>query len=177
MQQYIGTKLIRAQALRRLAYNRLREWELPANENGEDEGYLVEYLDGGEPNVDGFEGYVSWSPKAQFDAAYRPVDGLSFGLALEALRKGLAVTRAGWNGQGMWISMSCGPIGDASAGKREVAFENLWSKNNSAYAQKNGGSAVVLPCITMKTANGEIQMGWVPSQADMFADDWAIVTV
>lgn len=177
MQQYIGTKLIAANPMTRLAYNEFRGWDLPNDEDGAVEGYLVEYLDGGKPNVEGYAGYVSWSPKAQFEAAYRPVDGLSFGLALESLRKGFAVARAGWNGQGMWISMSCGPIGDAAAGKREVAYENLWSKNNSEYARKNGGSATVLPCITMKTANGEIQMGWAPSQADMFGDDWMIVSV
>jgi len=54
----------------RLEYNVYRGWELPEDENGADEGYLVEYLDGGEPNVEGHKGYVSWSPKAQFDKGY-----------------------------------------------------------------------------------------------------------
>lgn len=52
---------------------------LPTNEDGGDEGYLVEYLDGGKPNDDRHAGYISWSPKAQFEAAYceRPaVEGL-----------------------------------------------------------------------------------------------------
>ena len=43
------------------------------------------------------------------------------------------------------------------------------------YARKNGGSAVVLPCITMKTATGEILMGWLASQTDMLAEDWSVV--
>lgn len=70
MTTYIGTKMIRAEAMTRAAYNEFRSWPLPANESGADEGYLVEYLDGGKPNVPTHAGYVSWSPKQQFEAAY-----------------------------------------------------------------------------------------------------------
>ena len=57
----------------RKAYNDYRGWELPSDENGDDEGYLVEYLDGGDPNHDLHNGYVSWSPKAQFDKGYTKI--------------------------------------------------------------------------------------------------------
>jgi hypothetical protein len=70
MKQYIGTKIINATPMTRLAYNELRDWELPENENGEDEGFLVEYLDGGEANHPDYAGYISWSPKAVFENAY-----------------------------------------------------------------------------------------------------------
>lgn len=103
------------------------------------------------------------------------VCGLNFGHAIESLKMGKRVARAGWNGKGMWLSLSCGPGGDAAAGRREIAAENFWSNNNSEYARQNGGSAVVLPCITMKTATGEILMGWLASQTDMLAEDWTIV--
>lgn len=33
----------------------------------------------------------------------------------------------------------------------------------------------VLPSITMKTATGEILMGWLASQTDMLAEDWHVV--
>ena len=102
-------------------------------------------------------------------------NGMSFGDAIAALKAGQKVARAGWNGKGMWLSLSCAPGGDAIAGRREIAAENFWSANNSEYARQNGGSAVVLPCITMKTATGEILMGWLASQSDMLADDWEIV--
>lgn len=71
MQRFIGTKIILAVAMTRAAYNEFRGWPLPADENGADEGYLVEYQDGGKPNVPTHAGYVSWSPKEQFDNAYR----------------------------------------------------------------------------------------------------------
>ena len=69
--QYIGTKIINAKPMSRLDYNIFRGWELPANENGSDEGYLVEYIDGGEPNTKEYQGYISWSPKVQFENAYK----------------------------------------------------------------------------------------------------------
>lgn len=97
---------------------------------------------------------------------------LTFGEALELMKKGYRVSRVEWNMNGMWLSLSCNPNGDAVSGRREIAFENFWSNNNSEYARQNGGSAAVLPCITMKTTTGEILFGWAPSQTDMLANDW-----
>ena len=54
-------------------YNRFRGWVLPSNEDPTKEGYLVEYLNGGEPNHPDFDGYISWSPKDVFDAGYTEV--------------------------------------------------------------------------------------------------------
>ncbi|MFZ6773044.1 crAss001_48 related protein [Undibacterium sp. SXout7W] len=70
MQTYIGTKIINAKPMTRGDYNQLRDWTVPADENPNDEGFLVEYLDGGKANVEGFKGYVSWSPKPVFEQAY-----------------------------------------------------------------------------------------------------------
>lgn len=75
-QIFYGTKQIKAKPMNRLEYNNFRLWVLPADENGEDEGYLVEYLDGGKPNVEGYAGYVSWSPKEQFDNAYMSAEAI-----------------------------------------------------------------------------------------------------
>ncbi len=72
--RYIGTKTIDAIPMTRLAYNLLRGWTLPADENGEDAGYLVEYLDGGQANVKGFTGYISWSPAEVFEKSYKVAD-------------------------------------------------------------------------------------------------------
>lgn len=69
-QHYIGTKLTIGTAMTRLAYNEYRGWTLPADENGADDGYLVEYLDGGQANHPDHKGYISWSPKAVHEGAY-----------------------------------------------------------------------------------------------------------
>ncbi|MEM8971343.1 MAG: Gp49 family protein [Pseudomonadota bacterium] len=99
-----------------------------------------------------------------------PTYNLNFGQALQALKAGKRVAREGWNGKGMWLSLS------AEAGtKRSVIAESFWSFNNSHYAQSLGGKASVLPSITMKTADGDILMGWLASQTDMLAEDWTIL--
>lgn len=77
MKTYIGTKIINAVPMNRADYNAFRDWQLPADENGADEGYLVEYTDGDAPNTGQYAGYVSWSPKAQFEAAYLPTGDVS----------------------------------------------------------------------------------------------------
>jgi hypothetical protein len=67
---YVGTKVVRAVPMNLGAYNAVRGWEIPVNEDPETQGYLVEYTDGGAPNVEGFAGYISWSPKGVFENAY-----------------------------------------------------------------------------------------------------------
>lgn len=67
---YVGTKVVHAMPMTRGDYNNLRGWKLPENENVMDEGYIVEYADGGAPNVPAFDGYISWSPKDVFERAY-----------------------------------------------------------------------------------------------------------
>jgi len=71
MKNYIGRKRIKAMPMNRLEYNVYRGWELPADEDGLDNGYLVEYLDGGRANHPDHTGYISWSPKEVFDNAYK----------------------------------------------------------------------------------------------------------
>ncbi|RHJ76384.1 hypothetical protein [Parabacteroides sp. AM08-6] len=72
--KYIGTKEINAIPMNRQEYNDFRGWELPADENGSDEGYLVEYVDGGKANTPQYAGYVSWSPKDVFERAYKSIE-------------------------------------------------------------------------------------------------------
>ena len=145
---YIGTKIVLAWA---------------ADKDGAP-GYGVKYEDG----------YTSWSPKNVFEAAYRDIEGdsqfLTFGDALHMLKLGKKVARSGWNGKGMWLSLS-GPIDG-----RKIHADSFWSENNTDYANEQPGQlATVLPCITMKTATGEILMGWLASQTDMLAEDWVTV--
>ena len=170
MKNYIGTKAVNAMPMTRASYNALCGWTLPADENGDDDGYLVEYTDGGKPNHADFSGYISWSPKAQFERAYSETVGLTFGFALAGLKMGMKVARAGWNGKGMWLSLS-GPLEG-----RTISHDKFWSPHNAQYAKDQpNGEAKVLPCITMKTATGEILMGWLASQSDMLATDWQVV--
>lgn len=154
MKTYLGTKQVRMKPMTRGEYNALRGWVVPEDENPSDEGYLVEYLDGGKPNHSDFAGYISWSPKEQADKAYRPVDGMTFGLALEALKRNERVTRAGWNGKGMWLGIH----------KDDRLCNHEGTGLELEYADY----------IAMKTADDKI-VPWVASQTDMLAEDWSIV--
>ena len=71
MKQYTGTKTIKATPMTRGVYNELRGWKVPDDENPSDEGYIVEYPDS-KSNVEGFTGYISWSPVIPFENAYKP---------------------------------------------------------------------------------------------------------
>jgi hypothetical protein len=70
MLQYVGTKTIFARRMDRGEYCSMRGWTVPEDENAADAGYMVMYTDGGRANVDGYAGYVSWSPADVFEAAY-----------------------------------------------------------------------------------------------------------
>lgn len=169
MNRYIGTKIINAKPMSRAEYNTLRGWQLPADESGADDGYLVEYTDGGQANHPDFYGYISWSPADVFDRAYRPVSGMTFGLAIEAMRLGAKVSRAGWNGNGMWLILVPGTKGAA-----------LRPGTPYSDALPNQTHAEILPHIDMYTVNAEgrraMLPGWLASQSDMLAEDWTIVS-
>jgi hypothetical protein len=153
MSRYIGVKEIRAYPMNRADYNALRGWELPADENGADDGYLVEYLDGGQANHPAYGGYISWSPKDVFERAYKATDGMTFGLAIEALKMGKKVARNGWNGKGQWLYMI-----PTSHWETTRNLETLDGR----------------PWIGIKTVD-DCFMPWVASQSDMLVSDWAVV--
>ena len=161
MKRYIGTKVINATPMTRLAYNQFRGWALPAKENGEDAGYLVEYTDGGQANTSQFDGYVSWSPKEQLEGAYRETGGLTFGLAVEALKKGQKLARSGWNGKGMFVFLVNGSTFNVSRAPLLGIFPE-------------GAAINYRPHIDIKGVDGSIST-WVPSIGDVMAEDWAIV--
>lgn len=80
---FVGQKVIHAKPMTRLEYNLLRGWQLPEDEEGSDEGYLVEYADSA-GQVPGFNGYLSWSPKDVFERAYEMIDVTGEGAVVPA---------------------------------------------------------------------------------------------
>lgn len=170
MDTYIGTKMLCAKEMTRGEYNKLRGWDIPADENPEDAGYLVEYSDGGKANHPDFKGYISWSPKDVFERAYRRTDNMTFGLAIEALKQGLKVARHGWNGKGMFLWL-----------KPAVVIKAEWCKDEKLkeLVEANGGEMPALGTICMYTHDGKggraILTGWLASQSDMLGEDWMLV--
>lgn len=127
---YIGTKIVLA-------------W--PADKDGKP-GYGVKYEDG----------YTSWSPKETFETAYRDIEGqtqaLEFGDVVHLLKIGKKLSRAGWNGKGMWL---------------ELQRPDEHSKMTLPYVYLN------YPADAQNTPGARVP--WLASQTDMLAEDWMVV--
>ena len=125
-----------------------------------DEGYVITYRKG-EPNE-----YVSWCPKAEFEAVSRPVDGMTFGQAIDACRyKGAKIQRSNWNGEGQFVRYEETLVSED--GKLHLSEENAPGASIS--------SCFVFHFVNRKTGATGIQVGWLASQADMAACDWIIL--
>lgn len=157
LEKYIGTKVLLATEMSRRDYNLHRGWPLYMPEDIDEEGFLVEYTDQGNSNHPDHEGYISWSPRAVFQNAYRRLDNMTFGQAVEALKQGDMVRRTGWNGKGMHIYLEEGRHLPINVGPEK------------------GESREYAPVICMFTAQGVHQPGWLASQADILAEDWELV--
>ena len=68
---------------------------------------------------------------------------MNIGEAIATMRAGSKVSRAGWNGKGMWLAL-------------QVPDEH---------------SKMSLPYVYMSTAQGDL-VPWLCSQTDLLADDW-----
>lgn len=117
--------------------------------------YLVIYADGYQSFSPGQAFEEGYSPVPGVPSAYRKMTGLSFSEALDALRKGDHIARAGWNGKDMWLVLI---------------------DPGNAMHHSSAGIYDMQPCIGMKTATCVMQPGWLASQSDMLSDDWCILT-
>ncbi|OWY39345.1 hypothetical protein CEK28_08475 [Xenophilus sp. AP218F] len=159
--RYLGTKLVNLTPMTRGEYNEYRGWKQPEGEKADDPGYLVEYTDGGAPNDSRHGGYISWTPKAAADAAYRPIEALTFGLAIEAMKRGHRVARKGWNGKGMFLFLVPGSRFNVS----RPPLLGIYPE---------GTEINYCPHIDMRTADGKI-VPWLASQTDVLAEDWELL--
>jgi hypothetical protein len=137
-QDYYGTKRVTA-------------WMDACAEEGPD-GYTVKYSDG----------RSSWIPKDEFELAYQPLDRLSFGHAVQAMKEGHKVARSGWNGKNMCIFLIPGSVITVTEGRPLAKVFDV------------DEIVSYLPHIDMKTADGKV-VPWLASQTDMLSDDWMIV--
>lgn len=85
----------------------------------------------------------------------------NFSVALQYLKEGKRVARAGWNGRNMFVFMVSGSEFTVN---REPLLSILGEGTQVSYR----------PHLDMKMADGTI-MVWTPAQADIFGDDWYLV--
>jgi len=88
---------------------------------------------------------------------------MDFGKAIEALKAGKRVCRAGWNGKGMFLFLVAGS-------QFKVNREPLLS------ILGEGAVCEYHAHIDMKTAQGYV-VPWLASQVDMLSEDWEVVAI
>lgn len=91
---------------------------------------------------------------------------MTFGEAIEAMKRGEKVARSGWNGKGMFVYLVKGRIVSRGDLRNEAAFH---------YPLDEKGPIRICDHIDMKAADGSIVVGWLASQTDMNSADWSIV--
>ena len=154
LKQYIGTKTVQAAPALRIESDGNVRVELLADKpvtmptDTVDMGYRVIYPDG----------YESFCPLDAFEEAYRPTDGMNFGLAIEAAKKGKKIARKGWNGKGQYVEIGT-----------DFAYRTTDDQGVLVAHEDIGTQALVF------VGTRGRQVGWLASQADMLADDWYIV--
>ena len=89
-----------------------------------------------------------------------------FGVALDLLKSGEKLARAGWNGKGMFVYLVRG---------REVPRGSLRNEAHFHYPLEVDGDVKLCDHIDIKAADGSIVVGWLASQTDMLAEDWGNV--
>ncbi len=93
---------------------------------------------------------------------------LPFSGILDYLKQGTRCARAGWNGKGMFIYMTVGN----TVGKDFIPKFASLPPSVKEFLTAKGEDVVFNSSITMYTAAGEMQPGWLASQADLLAEDW-----
>lgn len=161
--RYIGFDIVDAEPMKLGDYCKFQGLEIPEKKCLKKDGYII-YHRKGKP----YE-YVTWRPKAEFDDEWCELHGMTFGMALEAMRCGCRAARMDWNGKDMWLSI---PLAEE---RKRIKRRKLGGRKNEACAQRRGGKVKESPYITMKAANGWTAVGWVPTQADMLAEDWYVI--
>lgn len=88
----------------------------------------------------------------------------NFGYALELLKLGCKVSRAGWNGKDMWLVIAY-QTKVSNLGTEQMDEEILFNKKYTNITQ------TLSNFIVMKTADNKL-VPWLASQTDILAEDW-----
>ena len=94
---------------------------------------------------------------------------MNFSKALEAVKQQQVIARSGWNGKDMFVYLNPGSA--ESAGQ----LSHIDGVPSALFEQGAKGTVTRMPCLCLRTPTGSCVMGWLASQTDMLADDWAIL--
>lgn len=83
---------------------------------------------------------------------------MDFGLALQYLKQGHKIQRAGWNGKGMWLQL----------------YTPSYDEGVVTVIDGEGKWLPLAQHILMKTATDEF-VPWLASQTDLLSVDWQVL--
>jgi len=95
---------------------------------------------------------------------------MKFGEAIEALKTGTIVSRAGWNGKGMFIFLNKGSRDISTPDEKGIS--TVEGVPFELFESGDKGTVTRLPNINMRAASGSTITGWLASQTDILAEDW-----
>lgn len=155
LKKYIGTKVVEARPMNEIDAESIGYARKNSDNHEWRNGYHVRYT-----NPDG-SFYDSWSPKNVFEKAYHEVKGMNFGEVIEALKTGLAVKRKSWSG-GKFLYY----VPSASyPAMTDVAKSIMNEERKVSYKEY----------IAIRCKDGDVGF-YTPTQCDVLANDWELVT-
>lgn len=102
---------------------------------------------------------------------------LTFSEALEAAKQGKRISREGWNGKGMFVSLNKGSCNFESVQgvPSPESITHIEGIKREHFEHGDTGTVTRLPNLDMKAATGSTVRGWLASQTDLLAEDWCIL--
>lgn len=107
----------------------------------------------------------------QGEASITTLPRMSFGIAIQALKFGLAIRRSGWNGKGMFIVKQIPAHIDSEIIPK---MQSLPQSAKDLIMKGKGFVDYTSQCLIYNENTGRAD-SWVPSISDVFAEDWEIV--
>jgi hypothetical protein len=92
------------------------------------------------------------------DRPIKVTSGLDFGSAIQLMKDGKQLQRAGWNGKNQYIELA-----------KNISYTNSKGEVINVNHDAIGNQAIAF------VGTSGVQLGWLASQADMLAEDWQIV--
>ena len=156
MKKYIGVKTIEAEPC--------VAWEDGPDYKKGDSGYKMFQKDG----------TFYFCPEHVFKDAYSEVDTMTFGLAIEALKKGFPLAREGWVEKGLFVfkQVPAQVEQDIIPKMQSVPQRVKDIVLGRMVKGKPGLNYTNQMCIVNR--DGRVD-SWVPSSSDIFAKDWIVV--
>ncbi|MBQ3502489.1 MAG: DUF2829 domain-containing protein [Clostridia bacterium] len=82
---------------------------------------------------------------------------VSFADAINAVKDGAKISRAGWNGKEQWVELA-----------KDISYTTADGRVINVEHKDIGNKALAF------VGTSGVQLGWLASQADMLAEDWMI---